>query len=155
VGRRACRRSERSAVLGGDLPEGVEHRRAAPTGLGDRLGHEPTGELVLALRQGDGDVSGRTSVELGRSAGTRPAAAGEPSELDVEQPVVREPIEVELRLVERDVERSGRLVPGHRMVLGAHVEVEVAAQRVGQRADACRPFEEVAHRAVRSKKHIA
>jgi hypothetical protein len=52
---------------------------------------------------------------------------------------------VELGLVQGDADAVGRLVAGDGMVLGAHVEIELAAQRVGQRPDAGSLLEEVVH----------
>src|SRR5690606_27566565 len=71
----------------GELParEGLRHRR----------GEDVPDQVVAAGRQRHRDLAVGTAVELAGPAGAGAAALGEPAVLDVEQPLVDEPVEVE------------------------------------------------------------
>jgi hypothetical protein len=107
-----------------------------PGGIIDGACQQVSREVVSAFRQGHRKLSTGSGVQLGRTAGAGASTLGEPPEADVEQPFLGELVEVELRSVTSDAERVGRLVSTDRRGLGAHVEVEVAPDWVGECRDA-------------------
>jgi hypothetical protein len=102
----------------------------------DSAGQQLSREVVSAFRQGHRKLSAGSGVQLGRTARPRASTLGEPLEVDVEQAFVGKFVEVELRSVTSDAERVGGLVSTDRRGLGAHVEVEVASDWVGECRDA-------------------
>ena len=96
-------------------------------------------------RQGDRELLGRASIELGWTAGSRAGATGAPLELHVEQTVLGQPVEVELRSVHGDADRLSSLLAPHRPAAGDDEVVEGAPHRLGERADALNGRREVGH----------
>jgi hypothetical protein len=95
-------------------------------------GQQLSREVVSAFRQDHRKLSAGSGVELGRTAAAWASALGESLEADVEQTLLGELVEVELCSVASDAERVGGLVPTDRRGLGAHIEVEVAPDWVGE-----------------------
>jgi hypothetical protein len=59
-----------------------------------RLGKEPSEQLVVSLRKADSQLAGGTPVDLGRTSCPRPAASGQPAVLRHQQLVLDETVEV-------------------------------------------------------------
>ena len=94
------------------------------------------GEVVSAFRQDHRELSAGSCVQLGGTAGAGASTLGEPLEADVEQAFLGKLVEVELRSMTSDAEGVGGLVSTDWRGLGAHVQVEVAPDRVGERRHA-------------------
>ena len=90
--------SARAAGGGGSLP------------ARQRLGKEPSEQLVVSLRKADSQLPGGTPVDLGRTSCPRPAASGQPAVLRHQQLVLDETVEVKRCQGSGDPDRLGRLL---------------------------------------------
>jgi hypothetical protein len=99
------------------------------------VGEDLPGQVVVPRRQRDRDLPRGTPVELRRSSRARAAPTRQPPELRVQQSLLHQLVQVELRGVPGQVDALSGLVPAHRFRLGSDVEVERAARRLGERAD--------------------
>jgi hypothetical protein len=99
----------------------------------------------VALGQGDRDLSGGASVQLGRAPRAGTAPPGQPPVLGVEQPFVDQLVQMELDGVPRQAGACGGLVPADRFGLGDDVEVHRPPGRFGECADATDLRDEVVH----------
>src|SRR5690606_20226672 len=76
------------------------------------------------------------AVALGRPAGARARPLSQTLVVDLQQPVGRQAVQVELDpMVRQPGGRRGLIAP-HRLVPAADVAVELASHRLGERADA-------------------
>ncbi len=147
-----------SAVTG-EVPDQVRpelaagRTRAAGEALGQRGpglqgpvgggGKHPPDHLVVPRRQAEAHLALGAPVQLRGSAGPGPGAPGQPLVLDLEQPFVDQPVEVEAGRVHRQVAAGRRLLAADRLAGGGDVPVEGAPGRVGEGADARRDRGEV------------
>ena len=92
-------------------------------------------ELVVARRQADGDLALGPPVEPRRPAGAGAAATGRAPRRDLQQPLLRQPVEVEGRHRAGDADRRGRIRPRDLAAGGRDVVVQRAADGVGQGRD--------------------
>ena len=120
-----------------DRPEGVIDWRAVALCVGDGLGQKSPGQLVVALRQADGQLARRTRVQLGGSAGTGTAAPRRPRVFDSEQAVVEQFVEVELGDVSGNADALRGLIAVDRTGLGDNVSVQGPTCRIAECADPC------------------
>ena len=107
-------------------------RSRARDGLGEDVAHQ----VVAARGKRHRERAAGPTVELAGSARPRTGPAAQPPELDLEQPLRHQPVEVEARGVERQVEGAGRLLAPDRVGLAHDVLVEPAAGLVDERPDA-------------------
>ena len=99
--------------------------------LGQQLSHErvrPRGERDLVL----GD---RGAVELRRTARPRAGPPRQPAVLDLEEPIGRQPVEMERGEPAPDPDRFGCLVPADGAALFDDVQVQRTPHGILQRAD--------------------
>lgn len=94
------------------------------------------GQVVVPLGQRDRELAGGAPVQLRRTARAGAAASGRAPELGLDQPLVGQLVQVELRRVSGHVGTRGGLVPAHRLGLRYDVEIQRPPGRLGQRADA-------------------
>ena len=92
-------------------------------------------ELVVARRQADGDLALGPPVEPRRPAGAGAAATGRAPRRDLQQPLLRQAVEVEGRHRAGDADRRGRIRPRDLAAGGRDVVVQRAADGVGQGRD--------------------
>jgi hypothetical protein len=123
------------ALVVGRVAERVG-QRGAVLGLPDRRGEDASGEVIAAFRQGDRELAVGPSVELGRAAGAGTGPAGEPSELRLQEPLVAQPVQVELGGVHWYPDRGRGGFPPDGVRLGGYVLVKGATDGVGQCPDA-------------------
>ena len=131
-----------TALAGGgrDRPAATAHSRSASrkgvpscTEASIAAAMTPAGQVVLPVGQRHGHLALGAPVQLGGPPRAGPAPPGQPAELDLEQALVDQPVQVELRRVPGDADARGRLVAAHRLGLADHEQVEVAAHRLGER----------------------
>jgi hypothetical protein len=128
--------SERCAeVVGGGL-ERLANRGLVALCGGEGFGKKPSGELVIALREADRQLSSSTPVELRGPTRPRSPSTRRPRVVDGEKAVVNQPIEVELGDVMGNPYAGGGLFSIHRSLLGDHEAVEGAPDRVAESGDA-------------------
>ena len=89
----------------------------------------------MSLRDRDGNLTGGTLVELRWAPSTRAGPSRQSPEVGLEQALLHQPVEVELRRVPGHADAGGRLVPADRITLAADVEVEVTSDGLDQRAN--------------------
>ena len=116
--------------------QGVGESGALRGGIIDGGGQQLSREVVSTFRQDHRQLSAGSCVQLGGTPGAGASALGEPLEADVEQAFLGELVEVELRSMTSDAEGVRGLVSTDWRGLGAHVQVEVAPDRVGERRNA-------------------
>jgi hypothetical protein len=120
----------------GRVVEGGLDLEAVGRGAFHAAGQDVADQVVAPGGQRDGPLSVGAAVELRGPTGSRAAAAGEPTELDVEEPVLDEALEVELGRVHGHADPCGGLFPSHGVLLRDDELVELAADRLGERGDA-------------------
>jgi hypothetical protein len=86
----------------------------------------------VPFRQGHRDLTVGAPVQLRRTSRTGPTPPGQPAELRDEQAVRDQLVQVELRRVPSDAGTGGRLVAADGIRLVDDVQVEVAANRLGE-----------------------
>ena len=124
-------------------PQAVAHGFTRRRGFGDRAGEQRSGQVVVAIGNGGGDLIARRPVELGRPSGAGTGAPADALEAHVDHARIRELVEVERRDGSRDVERAGGIVARHPPRRGDEKSVQVASQRLIQRGDARDPSVEI------------
>lgn len=128
--------SERHAFVIGNPACRSDGRLVGTRGLDDRGGQDSAEQIVMAWGQCDGDFTVRSSVVLGRTARPGAGATGELVELDLEQAVVDQLLEVELRGVYSNAGQFCCLFATE-CPTGLREElVEVSARRLGECCDA-------------------
>lgn len=108
----------------------VSIRVAGGGGAVDGVGHQLSGELVLAVGQRDADLAGTAPVQLRRSPGARAASPTQPRVLGCQQTFRFELVEVKLGLMHRHPDRIGGLLAAHRYRLCGHERVKAAAHGI-------------------------
>ena len=104
-------------------------------GPGDSLGHQPSGQLVLAVRQAYRNIPTGPPVQLRWAPRTRPRPAGQPRVVALQQALGFQPVQVKLRLVARDANSVRGLVAAHRSRPRAHELIQLVTYGVGERSD--------------------
>jgi alpha-D-ribose 1-methylphosphonate 5-triphosphate synthase subunit PhnL len=102
----------------------------------DGGGQQLSCEVVSTFRQDHRQLPAGSCVQLGGTAGAGASTLGHPLEADVEQAFLGKLVEVELRGMTSNAESVRGLVSTYWRGLGAHVQVEVAPDRVGERRNA-------------------
>ena len=122
--------------VGAQLPGGVMQRGPGPaTAVGrDRLDQQARRQLILPGRDGHHELAAGPRVDLGRTAGTRSAAAWRPPVGGRQQSGLHELVQVVDGQRAADAHRGRRLVPSDRLGAAGHERVQAAADPVVQTA---------------------
>ena len=91
---------------------------------------------VAAFGQTHRKLVRRSTVDLRRAAGSGPSTIGWTPILEIEEPVVHQPVQVELRHVHSDSDSLGSLLTAHGLRLRHYEAVEGMSQRFSQGSDA-------------------
>ncbi len=103
--------------------------------VGDGVGEQPSRELVVPRGEGDADFARRAAVHLRRPARAGACPSAEPSEVDLQQSVLREAVQVVGGDGALQVRGGGSLVPTDPVAGADHIVVQGAPVGLAQGAD--------------------